>query len=41
MKSVAGEVLAVDCGSQMERVTGPMVALLAVFARSGGVGTER
>ena len=27
MEFVAGEVFAVDCGSRMERVTGPMVAL--------------
>jgi len=41
MKSVFGEILAVDGGSRMESVTGPIVALLAVFARRGGAGTGR
>jgi hypothetical protein len=38
MESVAGEVFAVDCGSRMERVTGPMVALF--FCLSVGVVPE-
>jgi hypothetical protein len=41
MKYVIGEVLAVDCGSRMERVTGLTVALLVLFARRGGAGTGR
>ena len=35
MESVDKEVFVVDCGSQMERVAGP------VFARRGGAGTVR
>jgi hypothetical protein len=38
IKSVVGEVLAVKCGSRMERVTAPMVALSFVLA--GGVVPE-
>ena len=41
MKSVVGEGLAVDCGSHMEKVSAPIIALLAVFARRGGAGTGR
>ena len=41
MEYVDGEVLAVDCKSRMERVTGPRVVLLFVFARRGGAGTMR
>jgi len=41
MKFVVGKVLAVDFGSRMERVTGPMVALLYVFARRGCAGIGR
>jgi hypothetical protein len=41
MESVAMEVVAVDCGSRMERATGPMVALFFVFVRRGGAGTGR
>ena len=39
IKYVVGEVLAVDCGSRMEIETGPIVVVLAVFARRGGAGT--
>jgi hypothetical protein len=39
MGSVDMEVFAGDCGSRMGRVAGPMVALLFVFARTGGAGT--
>ena len=41
MEFVDKEVFAVDCGSQMERVAGPMVATLFLFARKGGAGTGR
>jgi hypothetical protein len=41
MEFVDMGVFAVDCGSRMERVAGPMVALLFVFARRGGAGTGR
>jgi hypothetical protein len=41
MESVGREVYAVDCGSRMERVAGPMVALLFVFARRGDARTRR
>jgi len=40
MKSVVGEILAVDCGSRMEIEAGPIVVLLGVFARRGGAGTD-
>ena len=41
MESVDKEVFAVDCKSLMERVAGPMVATLFVFARRGGARTGR
>ena len=41
MEYVDKEVFAVDCGSQMERVAGQMVATLFVFARRSGAGTGR
>ena len=41
MEYVVKEVFAFDCGSRMERVAGPVVALLFVFARKGGARTGR
>jgi hypothetical protein len=41
MESVDREVFAGDCGSQLGRVAGPMMATLVVFARRGGAGTGR
>ena len=41
MESLDMEDFAVDCGSRTERVAGPMVALLFVFAHRGGAGTGR
>ncbi len=40
MKSVVGEVHAVDNESWMERGTEPMVALVVMFARRGGAGAR-
>ncbi len=41
MVVVDKEVFAVECGSLMERVAGPMLATIFVFARKGNAGTGR
>ena len=41
IKSVVGEAPTVDDESRMERGTGPMVALVVLFAWRGDAGAER
>ena len=41
MKYAVGEVPVVDIESRMERGTGPMVALVALFTRRGGAGARK